>query len=182
MRKPRLSGMVASLSLPLDVAGTIDAIISESVQEEKGKIVGAASLKIGNPGHLKESWPMTISIGMLALASLIGAFVEATGIGLRRGRPYSWVAGILGLGVGWLLYGIATASSHRKETDKQWHLDYDKLARSDWTFFALICTAIGLALLLTSILRKPPKDEATQISVMSPDSNCCALPKYGNRP
>jgi hypothetical protein len=110
--------------------------LSESVQEEKEKIVGADSLKIGNPGHFQESWPMTISIGMiLVLASLIGALAAATGIGLRRGRPYSWVAGILGLGVGWLLYGIATASSHRKEADKQMASRLHQIGKKRMDFF-----------------------------------------------
>src|SRR5262249_5174702 len=103
---------------------------------------------------------MTISIGMiLVFASLIGAFLAVTGIALCRGKPFSWIAGFLGLGVGWLLFAIASATSRSRGRDRQWHVNYERLARNEFTFFALICAAIGLAFLLTAVFRKQSKDD-----------------------
>src|SRR6516225_1573585 len=101
---------------------------------------------------------MTISIGMiLLLASLIGAFLAVTGMALCRGKAFSWIAGFLGLGVGWLLFAIASATSRSRGRDRQWHVDYERLARNELSFFALICSLIGFIFILKAVFRKPPK-------------------------
>jgi hypothetical protein len=128
---------------------------------------------------------MTISIGMiLLLASLIGAFLAVTGMALCRGKAFSWIAGFLGLGVGWMLFAIASATSRSRGRDRQWHVDYERLARNEFTFFALLCTVIGIVFILKAVFQKQPKAEEQDINLSSSVSSdrCCALPKYGDRP
>jgi hypothetical protein len=124
---------------------------------------------------------MTISIGMiLVFASLIGSFLAMSAIALCRGKPFSWIAGILGLSVGWLLFAIASATSRSRGADRQWHVNYEKLASNEFTFYALICAAIGLVFLLTAVFQKPPNEEEAEITFSYHDSSfpCGALPRY----